>query len=81
MKTAKLFANGGSQAVRLPKECQFEGTEVGYKKVGGTVLLFPANDDTAWLNFINGPPASDDFGEAIFEARKAMVPDSPRESL
>jgi len=81
MKTAKLFTNGSSQAVRLPKECRFEGTEVGYKKVGGTVLLFPVNQDTAWLNFINSPPVTDDFVEAIYEARRNAVPDAPRESL
>jgi len=28
VKTAKLFRNGRSQAVRLPKEFRFEGTEV-----------------------------------------------------
>ena len=28
MMTAKLFENGRSQAVRLPKECQFAGDEV-----------------------------------------------------
>jgi antitoxin VapB len=39
MKTAKLFANGQSQAVRLPKECRFEGDEVYIKKVSGRVLL------------------------------------------
>ena len=70
MKTAKLFANGSSQAVRLPKECRFEGTEVGYKKVGGLVLLFPANQDIAWAEFLNSPPVTDDFAEAIYEARR-----------
>ena len=34
MDTAKLFTNGGSQAVRLPKEYRFEGTEVFVIKVG-----------------------------------------------
>ena len=41
MKTAKLFANGRSQAVRLPKDCRFEGDEVYIKKVSGGVLLMP----------------------------------------
>ncbi|MFT5367469.1 MAG: antitoxin VapB [Candidatus Latescibacterota bacterium] len=39
MKTAKLFTNGQSQAVRLPKDCRFEGHEVYIKKVSGGVLL------------------------------------------
>ena len=43
MKTAKLFINGRSQAVRLPKVYRFEGNEVYIKKVAGGVLLIPKN--------------------------------------
>jgi antitoxin VapB len=42
MKTAKLFKNGESQAVRLPKEFRFQGTEVLIKRVGEAVVLLPA---------------------------------------
>lgn len=45
MHTAKLFINGKSQAVRLPKEFRFEGTEVIVKRVGNTVMLFPRRYD------------------------------------
>ena len=41
VKTAKLFKTGGSQAVRLPKECRFEGEEVHYRKVGPALVLLP----------------------------------------
>ena len=41
MKTAKLFKNGDSQAVRLPKEFRFTGTEVFVKRVGNAVVLLP----------------------------------------
>ncbi len=41
MKTAKLFRNGESQAVRLPKEFRFEGSEVLIKRVGDAVVLLP----------------------------------------
>ncbi len=44
MRTAKLFRNGRSQAVRLPQAFRFEGEEVFIKKVGGMVLLIPKND-------------------------------------
>jgi virulence-associated protein VagC len=37
MKTAKLFATGGSQAVRLPKEFRFEGAEVYIFQEGNRV--------------------------------------------
>jgi antitoxin VapB len=41
MKTAKLFKNGESQAVRLPKEFRFSGSEVFIKRAGNAVVLFP----------------------------------------
>jgi antitoxin VapB len=41
MKTAKLFRNGESQAVRLPKEFRFRGDEVFIKRVGSAVVLLP----------------------------------------
>jgi antitoxin VapB len=41
MKTAKLFKNGESQAVRLPKEFRFQGEEVFIKRAGSAVVLFP----------------------------------------
>ena len=41
MKTAKLFQHGGSQAVRLPKEFRFKGTEVVIEKRGDAVVLEP----------------------------------------
>ncbi len=45
METAKIIKNGGSQAVRLPKECRFEGTEVNVHKVGNIVFLIsPENE-------------------------------------
>ncbi|PIP27690.1 MAG: AbrB/MazE/SpoVT family DNA-binding domain-containing protein [Candidatus Moranbacteria bacterium CG23_combo_of_CG06-09_8_20_14_all_39_10] len=40
-KLAKVFMNGQSQAVRLPKECRFEEDEVLVKKIGDLVILFP----------------------------------------
>lgn len=39
MSVAKLFTHGGSQAVRLPKEFRFEGTEVHVRRVGDEVVL------------------------------------------
>ena len=38
---AKIFKNGRSQAVRLPKEFRFEGTEVRIRKQGEKVILEP----------------------------------------
>jgi antitoxin VapB len=44
MKTAKIFQNGQSQAVRLPKEFRFDDSEVFIKKTGNVVHLIPRSD-------------------------------------
>ena len=44
MKTAKIFQNGQSQAVRLPKEFRFDDCEVFIKKSGNVVQLIPRSD-------------------------------------
>ena len=49
MQTAKLFKNGRSQAVRLPKEFRFENTEVFIAKVDNVVMLIPHDDPWAGL--------------------------------
>jgi antitoxin VapB len=41
MKTAKVFKQGNSQAVRLPKEFRFQEDEVYIRKSGDSVLLIP----------------------------------------
>ncbi|OFW77880.1 MAG: virulence factor [Alicyclobacillus sp. RIFOXYA1_FULL_53_8] len=46
MERAKIFQSGRSQAVRLPKEFRFNGTEVYVKRVGKAVVLLPMDD--AW---------------------------------
>jgi antitoxin VapB len=54
MKTAKLFANGGSQAVRLPAEFRFEGVDEIYIRrdaVTGEVILSAKPVSDAWAEF------------------------------
>jgi antitoxin VapB len=41
MKTAKIFKNGKSLAVRLPKEFRMQGEKVYINKIGNTVMLIP----------------------------------------
>lgn len=41
MKTAKLFRNGRSQAVRLPKEYRLSGKDVYVRMLGSMILLLP----------------------------------------
>jgi len=60
MQTAKLFLNGRSQAVRLPKEYQFTGNDVYIKRVGEAIFLFPVKKE--WEVFLHGlNNFSDDF--------------------
>ena len=44
MKTVKVFKNGNSQAVRIPKEYQVHGEELIINKIGNTIILFPRDD-------------------------------------
>ncbi len=62
MQTAKLFINGRSQAVRLPKEFQFKGGDVLIQKVGDAVILVP--HEKSWEVFLHGiNNFSEDFME------------------
>ena len=59
-QTAKLFNNGRSQAVRLPAEFRFEGTEVYIRKEGEQVILSPK--PTSWDDFFDSSlRATQDF--------------------
>ena len=60
MRTAKLFKNGLSQAVRLPKEFRFKGKEVAIKRIGNAVILLPL--ENAWEALVDSlDKFSDDF--------------------
>ncbi len=57
--TAKLFTNGRSQAVRLPREFRFEGDEVFIRRDGNEVILSPRPN--SWENFFDsGNTTTDD---------------------
>lgn len=61
--TAKLFMHGRSQAVRLPKEFRFKGTEVRVSRVGDKVILEPMErppfDYNAWREKLDALGARD----------------------
>ncbi len=60
MKRAKLFKNGQSQAVRLPKEFRFKGEEVYIKKSGNVTILIPL--EKPWESLFDSlNKFSDDF--------------------
>ena len=49
MDTAKIFENGRSQAVRLPKEYRFNDNDVFIKKIDDIIILIPR--DKVWKTF------------------------------
>ncbi|MCL6540140.1 MAG: antitoxin [Roseiflexus sp.] len=60
MDTARIFQNGQSQAIRLPKEYRFRGDRVYLKRMGNAVVLLPEYD--SWQTLIESLSMfSDDF--------------------
>ena len=77
MMTAKLFMNGSSQAVRLPKECRMNGEEVYAQKIGNAIMLIPK--DKAWETFLEGVNEfTDDYFDALDSREETS---SPRKML
>lgn len=69
---AKLFQNGRSQAVRLPREFRFEGEEVRIRRVARGVLLEPIiQNPKEWFKKL------DDFNLEAF-ALKRHQPKAPK---
>ena len=60
MRTASIFKNGKNQAIRLPKDFEFEGvTEVEITKEGESIILTPKRK--SWVSFLGVDKASSDF--------------------
>jgi len=76
MKTAKLFQNGRSQAVRLPREYRFSGSDVYIRKIDDIVILIPPQ--SPWSSLIN---SLDKFSDDFMEFRNQPRQHDLRESL
>lgn len=76
MMTAKVFENGRSQAVRLPKECRFNTDEVVVNRIGDIVLLMPKTNK--WSSFMQ---AIDMFSEDFMEDNRNAGDEQEREEL
>lgn len=69
MKVAKIFENGRSQAVRLPKEYRFNVNEVNVNKVGDVIMLIPKK--SRWNSLIESLDMfTDDF---MVERNQGMI--------
>lgn len=74
--TAALFKNGGSQAVRLPRQFQFPGDRVRIRRVGQGVLLEPMScDPSEWF------AALDAFNSEPFMPEGHPQPKMPRRKI
>lgn len=75
MQTAKIFTNGRSQAVRLPKDFRFTDDDVFIKKIGRMVVLLPKDDP--WSSLLN---SLDQFTDDFMQDR-AQPDQAPRDIL
>ena len=69
MKTAKIFKNGRSQAVRLPKEFRFDCDEVFVQKQGDKVILSAI--EPGWDEFFDSISV---FSEDFLAEREDLPP-------
>ncbi len=76
METAKIFENGRSQAVRLPKKFRFNVDEVVVQQLGDAVILVPK--ESLWQTFMEG---LDSFTGDIFEDGRDQGVQKEREGL
>ena len=76
MELAKVFENGRSQAVRLPKKFRFNTDEVIVQQLGGAVLLVPK--DSLWQTFMEGVES---FTDDIFSDRRFQGNQEDRDNL
>ena len=75
-QVAKLFRNGRSQAVRLPREFRFEGDRVRIRRVAEGVLLEPVIADTGqWFEELDG------LNSEAFPPRGRNQPPTPRRKM
>lgn len=69
MKTAKIFRNGRSQAVRLPKEYRLPGKDAYVRKLDQIILLLPKKNP--WGILVK---SLDRFSEDFLEQRPQSAP-------
>ena len=76
MEIAKVFENGRSQAIRLPKKFRFNADEVIVHRFGKSVVLTPKDD--LWETFMSGINGFTD--DCFADGRSSEIP-SERDSL
>lgn len=80
-RTVSIFRNNRNQAIRLPKDFEFQGvTELTIEREGDTIVLRPVRPD--WLSLMDEPRADADFlrerSDLIEEGRFSLDEDGKR---
>jgi antitoxin VapB len=76
IETAKVFTNGGSQAVRLPKDFRFDADEVNVNRIGEIVILVPK--ENKWAGLLQ---SLDMFTDDFMDDNRGDLKAEERESL
>lgn len=76
VETAKIFNNGGSQAVRLPKNFRFDADEVDVNRIGDIVILVPKGN--RWAGMMK---SLDMFTDDFMEDGRGHLTAEEREEL
>lgn len=72
-QTAKVFKNGASQAVRLPKEFRVDADALAIRKEGDAIILTPLYE--SWDDYrANAPKAGQDFVDAVRNRHEQELP-------
>jgi antitoxin VapB len=74
---AKVFLNGRSQAIRIPKEFRVEGAEVYIEKVGNSLIITPKKENH-WDTMFN---ALEEICTSDFNIDRTQLPMDKREDL
>lgn len=83
IRRAKLFWNGRSQAVRLPKEFRFDGDEVEISREGEVVILTPVAREhfpSAYWTRVDDLAAGDDLEDVEAIGAGLLDPDLPTDA-
>ena len=75
-ETAKIFTNGGSQALRIPKEFRYNTNEVMVNRIGNIMIVTPMNNK--WSGLLQ---SLDMFTDDFMADGRGELPAQEREEL
>ena len=76
VEKAKVFTNGGSQAIRLPKDCRYEKDEVIINRIGYITIITP--EENRWEGMLR---SLDMFSDDFLKDGRDELPAQERDTL